>query len=93
MSGGHFEYYQFKIGEIKEEVEKLISERKFSEKTINTFKQAAYHLEMAEIYTQRIDWLVSGDDSEEDFHEILSKETFDVTIKHMFRDEVERGKI
>jgi len=32
------------------------------------------NLELAGIYLQRIDWLVSGDDSEESFHERLQED-------------------
>ena len=31
-------------------------------------------LKQAEIYAQRIDWLLSGDDGEESFHERLKEE-------------------
>jgi hypothetical protein len=82
MSGGHFDYNQYKISYIADEVEQLIyhndsdiiDERgnykcgsPFSEKTIAEFKKGLLILRQAEIYAQRIDWLVSGDDSEESF--------------------------
>ncbi len=88
MSGGHFEYNQYKIDYIADEVEQLILSnhdqredeygvkrgRKYSEETIAKFKEALKALRVAAVYAQRIDWLVSGDDSEESFHERLSKE-------------------
>lgn len=88
MSGGHFDYKQYEINDIAQELEKIILEnnseekneygdnigRKFSEETISEFKQGLYHLKMAKIYTQRIDWLVSGDDAEETFHSRLKKD-------------------
>ena len=37
-------------------------------------------MEIAEAYAQRVDWLVSGDDGEESFHERL-KEDLDDLIK------------
>lgn len=43
----------------------------FSEKTIAEFKTAIAILKMAEVYVQRIDWLMSGDDGEDTFHERL----------------------
>ena len=43
----------------------------FSEKTIAEFKMAISLLKMAEVYAQRIDWLMSGDDGEDTFHERL----------------------
>lgn len=37
-------------------------------------EEAMYYLKMAYIYTQRIDWLLSGDDSEESFLKRLRAE-------------------
>lgn len=89
MSGGHFEYKQYQIGYIADEVEQLIltntstslktNERGhnstvYSEETIAEFEHALKLLREAQIYTQRIDWLVSGDDGEDDFHSRLKFE-------------------
>ena len=85
MSGGHFQYEQYKIGYIADEVEDLIvhngSEEKdewgyhkhsnFTPETIDEFKQALILLRMAQVYAHRIDWLVSGDDGEDSFHNRL----------------------
>ena len=38
------------------------------------FKEAIRHLELAKIYTHRIDWYLSGDDGEESFLERLEDE-------------------
>ena len=46
----------------------------YSKKTIKEFKKGIKILKMAEIYAQRIDWLLSGDDGEENFHERLKEE-------------------
>ena len=43
----------------------------YSPKTIAKFKLARMALLCAEIYAQRIDWLVSGDDGEDSFHSRL----------------------
>ena len=82
MSGGHFQYEQYKIGQIADEVEQLIlsnedetpepwgRERKgyfFTAETIAEFKKGLLVLRAAQVYAQRIDWLVSGDDGEEQF--------------------------
>lgn len=83
MSGGHFDYKQYDIFEIAREIERLIEfndsdqvdeyGRKigtgFSGETITKFKIALDILRQADIMTQRIDWLVCGDDSEETFHQ------------------------
>ncbi|KKW13233.1 MAG: hypothetical protein UY48_C0003G0055 [Candidatus Gottesmanbacteria bacterium GW2011_GWB1_49_7] len=76
MSGGHFDYDQYKIGEIAREIERLITHNngRYSDETIERFREGVKFLRQAEIYAQRIDWLVSGDDSQESFHERLRKE-------------------
>lgn len=88
MSGGHFNYIQSRFDEIIDEIERLIEVNDseeldkygceigyhYSEETIQEFKDAAYMLKAAKIYVQRIDWLVSGDDGEDDFHERLTED-------------------
>lgn len=82
MSGGHFDYQQHRIGGIAQSIDELIKSnndqtlnswgqmvgRDYSEETIAKFKLAVKTLKKAEAMAQRIDWLVSGDDSEESFH-------------------------
>ncbi len=88
MSGGHFDYKQYHINDIVEELEKIIRENnseekneygdnigyKFSDKTISEFKEGLHYLKIAQLYAQRIDWLVSGDDGEESFQSRLRQE-------------------
>ena len=88
MSGGHFQYKQWEIGHIADEVEQLIIDNDsdelneygdikgyhFSNETIDEFKKALKILRQAHIYTQRLDWLVSGDDGEDSFHRRLKDE-------------------
>jgi hypothetical protein len=88
MSGGHFQYKQWEIGNIADEVEQLIltndSEEKdewgdrkgyhYSPETIEEFKKGLVLLRQAYVYAQRIDWLVSGDDGEDSFHRRLKFE-------------------
>ena len=38
------------------------------------FKNAVKHLRVAEIYAQRVDWLLSGDDGEDTFIERLKSD-------------------
>ena len=78
MSGGYFDYEQYKIDQIADQVGLLIRNNgkkekgewypDFDEVTIDKFKEAAFILRKAAIMAQRIDWLVSGDDGEETFH-------------------------
>ena len=88
MSGGHFQYKQWEIGNIADEVEQLIltndSEEKdewgdrkgyhYTPETIEEFKKSLVLLRQAYVYAQRIDWLVSGDDGEDSFHRRLKFE-------------------
>jgi hypothetical protein len=88
MSGGHFDYKQYEIENIADEVEQIILDndseekdewgyskgRHYSAETIREFKIGLEHLRKAQIYVQRIDWLLSDDDGEKEFHERLFEE-------------------
>lgn len=78
MSGGHFDYSQYNIISIIESIQSEIDQNKlnpiYSDETINEFKNAIRVLNIAYVYAQRIDWLISADDGEETFHERLSEE-------------------
>ena len=84
MSGGHFDYWQYHIGSIAEQIEQLIENnnkqdeygyaRNFNKETLGYFREAIKVLKMAEIYAQRVDWLVSGDDGEDDFVKRLAED-------------------
>ena len=103
MSGGHFDYDQYKIQYISDEVEHLIHSNnseevnEYGEKlgyhytynTIAEFYNAVYALKKAQIYAQRIDWLVSGDDGEDTFHARLGEEL--VALEKWFKEFTKRG--
>ena len=87
MSGGRFDYLQYRITEIVDGIEQEIRNNNakprkedwfepnnFKEETINEFKKGIELLKKAQIYAQRIDWLISGDDGEETFHQRLSED-------------------
>ena len=109
MSGGHFDYNQYRIDDIADSIEDYIyghpleeedieyyiednwleNEEKeyviknkhtlpnrygYSEETLEEFKKGLDILRKASIYTQRIDWLLSGDDGEESFHKRLKED-------------------
>ena len=46
----------------------------YPEDILEEFRKAEYTLKKAYIYTQRIDWLLSGDDGEDSFRERLTEE-------------------
>lgn len=104
MSGGHFDYDQYKIGYIADSIERLIERNgqlktkeelkdegwrdpdwyekypedlrhyEYPAEVIEEFKEGVKVLRMAEVYAQRIDWLVSGDDGNESFLSRLQKD-------------------
>lgn len=45
-----------------------------SDETINAMKEACRQIRIAEIYTTRVDWMMSGDDSEESFRERIKED-------------------
>jgi hypothetical protein len=81
MSGGHFGYKQYEIGCIADAIELLIETnddttldewgnprgRGYPPDVIELFRAAVPVLRRAQVYAQRIDWLVSGDDGEDSF--------------------------
>ncbi len=117
MSGGAFNYAQWRIPEIYEEIEDEIyghpldgdwdvegyiedrwldddekayirehhhtipNQAGYSKETIREFKKAIRILKQAEVYAQRIDWLLSGDDGEDNFHERLKDELEELKTK------------
>jgi hypothetical protein len=88
MSGGHFQYQQYQIQSIAEDIEALINTNDcndknqwgdvignhYSRETMREFDKAVELLKQAHVYVQRIDWLVSGDDGEDSFHSRLKSE-------------------
>jgi hypothetical protein len=88
MSGGYFNYDQYRIQYIADMIEQLILNndsdkldpydypigRHYSKETMVEFEVGLDYLRKAIIYAQRIDWLVSGDDGEETFHERLKND-------------------
>lgn len=84
MSGGHFDYQQYTFNSIADEIEYLIKtnndedefgfSRKYSKETLDKFSQAIETIRKAGIMAQRIDWLVSSDDSQDSFHERWNEE-------------------
>lgn len=79
MSGGYFDYVQHNVERIAEQIDILISNANlglsdYSDETVEKFRQASKALRQAYAMSQRIDWLVSGDDGEDGFHEQWAKD-------------------
>ncbi len=53
----------------------------YSKETIREFRKAVRILKQAHVYAQRIDWLLSGDDGEDNFHERLKEDLDKLKIK------------
>lgn len=58
----------------------------YTEETINEFKTAVRTLRMAQVYAQRIDWLICGDDGEESFHKRLSENLANITDEQIEKE-------
>lgn len=83
MSGGHFEYQQFRLHDIAQEIEHLIAINEdssknefgdtvgkfYSKETIGQFVKAVKLLDEVGDLVHEIDYLISGDTSEETFLE------------------------
>jgi hypothetical protein len=96
MSGGAFDYNQYKIGYIADQIDEVIVKNglektpeelkehwidpdwykkypedlfhyKYPDEVIEKMKEAVKVLKIAQVYAQRVDWLLSGDDGEESF--------------------------
>lgn len=84
MSGSIADYGYFRINDVIDDIERIIENNNtpdeygykydYKEDTIEEFQEAIKFLTIARVYAHRIDWLVSGDDSEESFHSRLFEE-------------------
>ena len=104
MSGGAFNYDQYKIGYMVDQIEETVIKNgvektpeelkqegwrdpdwykkypedlfhyKYPDEVIEKMKEGIEVLKRAQIYAQRIDWLLSGDDGEESFLRRLEEE-------------------
>lgn len=75
MSGGCFNYDQYRMRTIADTIQSELKKWDwgggtfdFTDETAQAFRDAIALLRVAEIYAQRIDWFLSGDDAEESFH-------------------------
>lgn len=104
MSGGRWDYIEYRFTDIVEDMKRLINRngklktpeemkeedwrdaewyekysedkyhRKYPDKVIEKFKEGIEIIEKAQIYIQRFDYLLSGDDGEGSFLERLEEE-------------------
>jgi hypothetical protein len=93
MSGGYFEYKQYYIDQIAEDLERRIQKAKNkeqgdfgysyeeSDRVIEKFEEILYHIKRASIMAQRVDWYLSGDDGEDSFFRRLEEELEELDCK------------
>jgi len=79
MSGGFFGYAQYKIDQIADQISDVIQRNDqkpfpYSPATIQQLTEAVRALEIAFVYANRTDCLLSGDDSEEYFEKRLQQD-------------------
>ena len=57
-----------------------------SDETINVMKEAYRQIRIAEIYAERVDWMMSGDDSEECFRERIKEDLAEFEKEYASKD-------
>lgn len=57
-----------------------------SDETINAMKEAYRQIRIAEIYATRVDWMMSGDDSEESFRERVKEDLAEFEKEYATKD-------
>ena len=68
MSAGHFDYIQYKLDDVIEELFLISQSKSYTRPTLERIETAAKTLHMANKMLNRVDYLVSGDDGEGEFH-------------------------
>ena len=88
MSGGAFDYKQYLFDYVADAIEEAIRSnddlsldsfgdikgRRYSSTVIKKMRDAVYFCRLAAVYAQRVDWLLSGDDSESTFLNRLTED-------------------
>lgn len=84
MSGGHFNHDQYRIQQMADDIQNLIETnseknewggaRNYPQEVLERFAEAEATLRLGAAMATRIDWLVSGDDGEDNFMERWAKE-------------------
>lgn len=90
MSGGYFDYNYSHIQEVIEQLEYLLTSdetrpirKDLAKVTLDKMEEGLEILQKAKIYAQRIEWLISGDDSEESFHRRLEEDLEEVISRNV----------
>ena len=92
MSGGAFDYNQYHVSDIADEIENIIKNNGapseygspiYPKDIIKKFEQGVKALRIASVYAQHIDRLVSGDDGEDSFREGLKDDIAELHKKQL----------
>lgn len=71
MSGGHFDYVQYRIDDAADEMWRLAEESVYSEDIKQSFRESAKALNAASARVKQVDLLVSGDNAEDSYREAM----------------------
>ena len=76
MSGGSMNYFAFTFDEPLAIISKEIKwgKNKWTPEALLEFQNAVNYLKLAQIYSRRVEWLLSGDDGENSFIKRLKEE-------------------
>ena len=81
MSGGYFNYTQFRLSDVIDDLQRVIDNKTYWEDgdiipddILEQFKVGLHHIKLAQAYMQRIDWLLSADDGEDCFRRRLEED-------------------
>ena len=123
MSGGHWDYIQYRFTDVADDINKLVEKNgkpktkeelkdecwygidtdwyekypeelnhyKYPDEVIEEFKKAAIAVGIAQIYIQRVDWLLSGDDGEESFLRRINEDLKELDDEQTQEEKVHRS--
>ena len=74
MSGGYFEYNQYRLVDIINSLDERENSIEFDEVTEDLIQDAKVIAQLAQIFIHRVDWLLSGDDGPETFKERIKED-------------------
>lgn len=75
MSGGHWDYVQYRLDNLIEEINEDMESDYVKECGVQRELELTVHyLNLSRIYLNRLDWLISGDDGDETFNERLKSD-------------------
>jgi hypothetical protein len=68
MSGGHWDYIQERMMHITVDIPMYVRRNGIDDpEVVRRLNEAVRAVRVAAMYVERVDWLISGDDSEESF--------------------------